>query len=92
MEKKSVLVKNQNVVMRQDTQEALLFNPDDGSLICINQTGIDIWNFCDGNKNEKMILDKIVEEYDVPDRKKAEEDLSKFIGELKSSGFIGWKL
>jgi hypothetical protein len=81
-------VKNPDIVVRREEKEALLFDPADGNLLCINETGIFIWNKCDGERDMNSIAGDISEEYEVS-FDKALEDCSAFLEELTDAGFIG---
>ena len=84
-------VKTPDVVVRQEEKEALLFNPADGNMLCINSTGIFVWKMCDGKVSCKGIAKELTEEFDVSVGK-AEEDCLKYLNELEGSGFIGYKV
>ena len=88
----NILVKNPNIVTRQEKDEALLFNPQDGNLLCINQTGIFIWNLCNGKNNQESIIDKMLVEYQINSIDKVRKDVDSFIKELGKVGFIGKKI
>ena len=87
-----ILVKNEDIVTRQENNEALLFNPQDGNLLCINQTGIFIWDLCNGQNTKSSIIDRMLAEYEIDSIDKAKQDFSNFINELETAGFIGKKI
>ncbi len=84
-------VRTPDIVVRKEKKEALLFNPSDGSLLCINKTGIFIWDLCDGSCTVKDIGEKVMETYEVSIGK-AEEDCKSYLKEMESAGFIGYKV
>ncbi|MGB3082617.1 MAG: PqqD family protein [Candidatus Omnitrophota bacterium] len=70
-------VKNPDIVVRKEEKEALLFSPADGNTLCINGTGITIWDLCDGSRGTKDIVGEITGKYEVS-REKAEKDCLNF--------------
>ncbi|MDD5634493.1 MAG: PqqD family protein [Candidatus Omnitrophica bacterium] len=91
MTKKKYPVKSPDIVVREENGEALLFNPKDGKLICVNKTGIFIWKNCDGARSLEDIIKQLINKYDVP-LSCAEKDCAKYFMELKQMGFIGEKV
>ena len=89
--KGSYPVKNPDIVARKEEKEALLFNPADGNILCINGTGITIWDLCDGSRDMKNIVSEITGKYEVSGEK-AEKDCLNFFKKLEESGFIGYKV
>ena len=83
-------VKNPDIVARADQKEALLFNPADGNMLCVNGTGILIWDLCDGTRVKGDIIKKITGDYDVT-AKRATEDYDSFMKEMEEVGFIGYR-
>ena len=88
--KKKYPVRNPDIVARKEQKEALLFNPSDGHMLCINRTGMFVWDLCDGDNTGAGIIEKITETYDVTPEKAA-GDYSAFIKDMKKTGFIGYK-
>ncbi len=84
-------VKNPDIVSRVEEKEALLFDPADGNLLCINSTGIFIWDKCDGKRDLDDIAGSVSEEYEIP-REKAIEDCGLFLKELEDTGFVGYMI
>ncbi|MBD3379963.1 MAG: PqqD family peptide modification chaperone [Candidatus Omnitrophica bacterium] len=88
MERKCPL-RNPDVVVRKEKDEALLFDPSDGNMMCMNSTGIFVWDECDGKSSAEEISRKIEEEFEVSSEV-AEKDCRSFLEELEKSGFIGY--
>jgi hypothetical protein len=84
-------VRNPDIVMRSEEKEAMLFNPENGNILCINKTGILIWGLCDGKHSGEEIVGKITEKYDVS-REEAENDYSEYLSDLGKISFIGFKV
>ncbi len=83
-------VKNEEIVVRKEKNEALLFNPSDGNLLCINGTGMHVWDICDGSRAAGEIAREMEERYEVP-LDKAEKDCLEYLKELEKAGFIKYK-
>ncbi|MFH1878106.1 MAG: PqqD family protein [Candidatus Omnitrophota bacterium] len=84
-------VRNPDVVAREEECEALLFNPADGNMMCINVTGIFIWDLLDGSVSIDEITGRIVEDFDTPPGA-ARADCRSFLKDLEEAGFIGYKI
>jgi hypothetical protein len=87
--KKSCPAKNPDVVVREDEKEALLFNPANGNMICINSTGMLIWGLSDGTHAVGDMIAKITDIYEVPEET-AQKDCLSYLKELEDSGFVGY--
>jgi hypothetical protein len=83
-------VKNPDIVARTEQKEALLFNPVNGDMLCINETGILVWDLCDGFHKIDDIAEKMIDKYEVPSEK-AKKDCLAYLKDMKKSGFIGFK-
>ena len=88
--KKTYPVRNPDVVSRKEEKEALLFNPSDGNMMCINRTGIMVWDLSDGKHSVSEIAGKITETYEV-EAGIAENDCKTYVAELEKAGFLGFK-
>ncbi len=56
-------------------------------IITINELGKFIWENLESSENESILLDKILNEYEV-DEKTAKEDLDEFLGKLREADII----
>ena len=81
--------RNPDIVSRREEGEALLFDPADGNLLCVNSTGMFIWDKCDGSNTLDDLAVAVAEEYDVA-KDKALEDCTAFLDKLEGPGFIGY--
>ena len=88
--KKKYPVRNPDIVARKEQKEALLFNPSDGHMLCINEVGMFVWDLCDGDNAGTGVIKKMTEAYDVT-FEKAGEDYNSFIKDMEKAGFIGYK-
>jgi hypothetical protein len=86
---KSHPVRNPDIVVREEEKEALLFNPADGNMMCINETGILVWRLSDGSHTVGDIIGKIMDSYEVL-KEDAEKDCLTYLKELEDSGFLGY--
>lgn len=84
-------VKNPDIVARIEKKEGLLFNPADGNTMCINGTGIFVWELCDGEHSCEHIVKEITERYEVS-LEKAQKDASVYLEDMEKSGFVGYKI
>lgn len=84
-------VRNPDIVSRKEEKEALLFNPSDGRMMCINGTGIFIWDMSEGDISVPDMIKKITNKYDVA-VDKAETDCAAYLSDLEKAGFITYKI
>jgi hypothetical protein len=89
---KSPLLKNPEIVFREEDSGAFLFNPENGELKCLNPMGIMIWDLCDGVNAIENIESKIVEQYPQISHKEIQNDLLSFLKELFDIGYVGYQL
>ncbi|MBI4708052.1 MAG: PqqD family protein [Candidatus Omnitrophica bacterium] len=90
--KNSIFIRNPDIVTRIDDNEALLFNPQDANLVCINETGLYVWNICEKECFKEAIVEKIIQEYDFSSREAVAQDLDTFLNVLEKAGFLGRKV
>lgn len=77
-----------NIVFREEGDDALLFDPDSGMVKVLNETGKFIWQNLDGKNSNEVLTAKLREAFDIEDEQKAEEDLEKFLEDLKKLWFL----
>lgn len=78
----------EKIVLREEGDEAFLFDPETGTIKTLNITGISIWKLCDGSHSKEEIIDRVVKEYDVESKDIAKKDLGDFLQMLKEADFI----
>jgi len=88
---KACPVRNPDIVARKEPKESLLFNPADGNMLCINKTGILVWDLCDGSHAVRDIVKETTKRYEVS-LDKAEKDCLAYLKELEKAGFVGYKV
>ncbi len=72
------LQRNTNIIMREEDEDALLYDPSSDRIFIMNWTASIIWNLCDGTCSSDQIKDKIKSKYKVSDEveKKIDEYIS----------------
>ena len=87
---KDSLIRNPDVVLREeDPDGALLFNPDTNQVLVLNNTGLFIWNHCEGKRDLPDILSAVKDAFEeVPDAK-VDAEVKDFVTQLQSKGFLG---
>ena len=82
---------NPDVVLREeDSDGALLFNPDTNDVKVINNTGLFIWKLCQ-RKSQKIsaIVKALKDSFDQVPEDDAKTQVEDFIKQMESTGFIG---
>ncbi len=74
-------VKNPEVLCKDIDNEKVFLNPKTGEYFGVNGVGADIWSMIDGNNDLTMIVDALMEIYQV-DRPLLEADAAEFIAAL----------
>ena len=89
---KGKLIANPLVVLREEFDDwAILFDPDTGNAVGLNQLGVFIWKLLDGSHTRQDILKKLRESCEnVP--KEAEDHLKDFIESLVERGLAGYEV
>ena len=89
--KETTYLRNPDVALRdEDESGSLLFNPDTGEVLVINDTGRFIWDLC----AEGVTMDDIVAEFDESYYELPEnltEDVDSYLVIMTKGGFIGSK-
>lgn len=76
-----------NVLFQELDGEAVLLSLDEGCYFGLDELGTRIWKLIEEDLDTKQVVEKIVEEYEV-EPEQAQQDLDKFLGDLKESGLI----
>jgi len=79
---------NSKIVFREESEGALLFDPDTGMVKVLNDTGKFIWANLDGKTAVDSLVEKIKKAFDISDEKKIREDLDKFLSDLRKMKFV----
>lgn len=91
MKSSKCLVANKDVILRQEGDDAFLFNPEDGNLICVNALGAFIWKHCNANKNREDIISLIRNDYPDTPETQISKDFDSFVGQLQKIEFLKTK-
>ncbi len=81
---------DERIVLREEGDEAFLFNPDTGLIKTLNETGVFIWKLCDGRHSKDAIVKKVTEDYDVKSKDNAQKDTEEFLKVLEESRFLSY--
>jgi hypothetical protein len=83
-------VQNPDVILREESDSgALLFNPDTGQVILLNETALFIWGLCDGTRTLADIMAEVAENFDDVPEAQLNSDLMSFVEGLVKSGYLG---
>ena len=80
---KRILLKNPDIVFREEDEGAFLFNPESDTLHCLNKVGAAVFKLCNGKNTLDTMCRLLSEEYDVevgPDTLK--KDIQAFMDRL----------
>jgi radical SAM protein with 4Fe4S-binding SPASM domain len=80
--------RSEKITYREEDDVGLLCDPDTGSVNIINETAKFIWPRLNGEKTREDIIKEMLQEFDISDKKQAEEDFDKFISVLGRSGLL----
>ena len=84
------LITNPEIVLKEELEEGLLFNPETGEIKLLNETGVFIYKLLDGKTSKNDIIDKVIVNFDIEEKKQAEKDVEEFLKMLFESQLIGW--
>ena len=83
-------IQNPDVVLKEeDTDGALIFNPDTDQIRVLNPTGYFIWKLCDGSRDMDGITLAIKKSFEAVPEEQVEEQVEAFVSEMVGAGFIG---
>jgi len=83
---------NPDLVLREEGQEALLFDPNTGSIKVLNYVGKTIWKLLNGKNTEKSIRERIAKKFKDADPKLIRKDVNEFLNKLEGYGYLGKEL
>lgn len=89
--KETTYLRNPDVALREEDESgSLLFNPDTGEVLVINDTGRFIWDLCAEGVTMDDIIHEFGEGYDnLPEN--LMEDVDSYMSIMTKGGFIGSK-
>jgi len=77
----------EGVMLTDADEESILYDPNQGNVHILNETGASIWNLCDGKRTIEEIAKIIEEEFEAEDESVL-EDVREFVDELEKQGLI----
>lgn len=77
------LKKNKTISWRKVEDEGVLLNLDNGAYYSLNETGLKIWELCDGKNNPSQIHSILASEYKTDPEKVSPEDITRFLALLR---------
>jgi len=83
---------NPDIVFREEGKEALLFDPDTGSIKVLNYVGKMIWKLLNGKNSNQDIVKKLNKKFEDVSEKTLSKDLDKFLKSLDKNGYLGKEL
>lgn len=88
MSGQTTYLRNPDVAIRdEDDSGSMLFNPDTGEVLVINDTGRFIWTMCAKPTTIESIVQRFPEEYDdIPEN--LSEEVAQFVKIMTEGGFI----
>lgn len=81
---------NPDIVFREEGEEAFLFDPDRGSLKCINRLGMAIWRMCGESKTVDDVIASVADEHPEVPRDTISGDVTRFLRALLDMGYLGY--
>jgi hypothetical protein len=79
--------RQEQIVVQKGSQDALLFNMDDGSYYALNEVGNRIWELCDGTHGVAQMVCIVAKEYGTP-AEIVETDVLELLDDLRSKNLI----
>lgn len=77
-----------NITIRKEENEYLVYNPKDEKVYILNLVGGRILELCDGKRTIEDIAKKIIEEYADVSYEKCLDDVRKFVEKLAEIGLV----
>ncbi|MCK5037291.1 MAG: PqqD family peptide modification chaperone [Candidatus Sabulitectum sp.] len=84
----TVYVQNPDIALREEDESgSLLFNPDSGEVLVINDTGRFIWDLCEKGSSISKIVKQFNKEYEnLPEN--LEEEISDYLTIMTKGAFV----
>ncbi|MBP8973033.1 MAG: PqqD family protein [Anaerolineae bacterium] len=82
-------IANPELVFRTDGEEGLLFDPETGQIIYLNETAAFIYGLLDGKHSREQIIGLLMQKYDILDREAAQGDLDTMLQNMREANLIG---
>jgi radical SAM protein with 4Fe4S-binding SPASM domain len=88
MSEKMKFKRDPKIIFREEGDIGLLFNPDNGRVNILNETGKFIWAQLAQARTKSRIAEGLKDEFDIPDEETAEDDVNSFISSLGRAGLL----
>ena len=87
--KETTYLRNPDIALREEDESgSLLFNPDTGEVLVINDTGRFVWELCAEGVTMDYIIHEFTECYEgLPEN--LTEDVDSYLSMMTKGGFIG---
>jgi radical SAM protein with 4Fe4S-binding SPASM domain len=79
---------NNRIIFREEDDVGVLFNPDNGSISVLNETGKFIWSRLGGELTREDIVEELRAEFEDPESGTVGGDFDLFVKDLGQSGFL----
>lgn len=74
--------RSDHITVKEIDGEGILFDPENGSLHILNNTGLFIWRLCDGQRTLSSLAKEVAVEYQVQ-ANCVEDDIKEIVEQLK---------
>ena len=79
---------NKRIIFREEEDVGVLFNPDNGRISVLNETGKFIWSRLGGELTREDVVAEVLAEFENPVDGTVGEDFDVFVKDLGQSGFL----
>jgi len=83
------LVADPDIVFRKEEEDAILFDPRNGEVTILNETGAFIYQLLDGKHPQAEIVDLLIDTFDIANRTDVEKDVQDFMTKVQESNLAG---
>jgi PqqD family protein of HPr-rel-A system len=82
-------IANPGLVVHEEDDGALLFDPDTGKVDLLNPSAAWLFRLLDGKHSAADLVERLVLEFDLKDRAGAQRDVDEFLADLRRRGIVG---
>lgn len=80
--------KKEQIILREESDGAFLFDPDTGNLKYMNQSALEIFQFMENQNSVGQIIDLVKTQYPDADAEQVRKDVETFLATLQAQQFI----
>lgn len=84
----TITIKDKDLVYREEGNEALIFDPGNGSIKILNPTATLIWRLVKKDPRRSVVIDELKKEYPHVAESSLEKDLTAFVETLQEMGLV----